>query len=135
MKHQISQRGEGSMSLVLAEGGAGHALSEEEIEDIRESFDLFDTMRRGSLDMHAFMVALEAMGFPMSKEEGLAQVNAVLETSGATFNGRVDYNTFLEVVRLLTSRRNPVQHLMKAFDTFDVDSTGKISVQNVQAVA
>ena len=65
-------------------------------------------MRRGSLDMHAFMVALEAMGFPMSKEEGLAQVNAVLEASGATFNGRVDYNTFLEVVRLLTSRRDPV---------------------------
>ena len=128
------------MSLNVTDGGgsgpAKHALSEDEIEDIRESFDLFDTTRRGSLDMHAFTVAVQAMGFPLSKQQGLAAVEAAAESlGGAAFNGRVDYDTFLEVVRALTARRDPAAHLMKAFDLFDTDSTGKISVQNVQTVS
>lgn len=122
----------------MSDGSNGPAkvLSEDEIEDIRESFDLFDTTRRGSLDMHAFTVAVQAMGFTLSKEQGLAEVMAALEVRGGTnFSGRVDYDTFLEVVRALTARRDPVAHLMKAFDLFDSDGTGKISMENVRAAS
>lgn len=113
-----------------------HVLSEEEMEDIREAFDLFDTNRRGSLDMHAFVVAVGAFGFQVGKEEANQMVISVMESlGGGTFSGRVDYDTFLEVIRLLTSRRDPVKQLMKAFDLFDVDSTGKISVENIQAIS
>ena len=133
MSVPVSADGSGSGGA----GGVGHVLTEEEIEDIRESFDLFDTNRRGSLDLHAFTVALKAMGFELDKHQAAAEVEAVLEASpgGRTFNGRVDYDAFLEVVRLLTTRRDPVTHFMKAFDLFDCDSTGKISVANVQAVS
>jgi centrin-3 len=47
----------------------------------------------------------------------------------------VDYQTFLEIVRRKTAKRDPVDHLMKAFNLFDSDNTGKISIKNIQTVA
>jgi Ca2+-binding EF-hand superfamily protein len=44
-------------------------LSETEIEDTKEAFDLFDTSRRGSIDLHAFNVAMKAMSFTLTAEE------------------------------------------------------------------
>ena len=125
-------------------------LSEDERQDVREAFDLFDTSRRGSVDLHAFVVALRAMGFDgVDKAAAAALAERAMESNAAaaatagdsaaaltaTFAGRVDFPTFLEVVRQLTQQRDPVQHLMSAFDLFDVDQTGKISVANVETVA
>jgi centrin-3 len=111
-------------------------MTEDEISDTKEAFDLFDTSRRGSIDMHAFDVALKAMGFTkLSSDDASLLVENVLETNGKSFDGRVTYNTFLEIVKQLTAKRDPVDHLMKAFNLFDSDGTGKISTSNIENVA
>jgi|TARA_B110000091_G_scaffold179848_1_gene196349 centrin-3 len=110
-------------------------LSETEIEDTKEAFDLFDTSRRGSIDLHAFNVAMKAMSFTLTAEEAETTVANIVEANGHQFDGRVDYQTFLEIVRRKTAKRDPVDHLMKAFNLFDSDNTGKISIKNIQTVA
>jgi centrin-3 len=110
-------------------------LSDVEIEDTKEAFDLFDTSRCGSIDMHAFDVVMKAMGFTIATEEAENQVGNIVESMGLTYDGRVTYDVFLEVVKQQAAKRNPVEHLMKAFDLFDSDDTGKISVKNIQQVA
>ncbi len=44
-------------------------LTDEELADIQECFDLFDTKRCGSIDYHEFKIALRALGFTLSKNE------------------------------------------------------------------
>ena len=44
-------------------------LTTEELSDIQECFDLFDTKRSGNIDYHEFKTALRALGFNLSKNE------------------------------------------------------------------
>ena len=43
-------------------------LTTEELSDIQECFDLFDTKRSGNIDYHEFKIALRALGFNLSKK-------------------------------------------------------------------
>ena len=110
-------------------------LTDDERSDTKEAFDLFDTSRRGSIDMHAFDVALKAMGFELTSEEAETYVVNVTEANLTSFDGRVTFPTFLEIIKQLTAKRDPVQHLLKAFNLFDSDGTGKISTRNIASVA
>jgi centrin-3 len=110
-------------------------LTDDELSDTKEAFDLFDTSRRGSVDMHAFDVALKAMGFELTSEEATNYVLRVTETNGTDYDGRVNFPTFLEIIKQLTAKRDPVQHLLKSFNLFDSDGTGKISTRNIETVA
>ena len=85
--------------------------------------------------MHAFHIAMKAMGFDMSAEAAETQVENAVDSAGGSFDGRVTYDTFLEIVRQQTAKRDPVAHLMKAFNLFDSDNTGKISINNIQKIA
>ena len=44
-------------------------LSEEQIEEIREAFNLFDTDHSGSIDYRELKAAMRALGFEVKKEE------------------------------------------------------------------
>ena len=59
-------------------GGAGAArrrqrqeLSEEQKQEIKEAFDLFDTDKTGTIDYHELKVAMRALGFDVKKQEVL----------------------------------------------------------------
>ena len=54
----------------------------------------------------------------LSSDDASLLVENVLETNGKSFDGRVTYYTFLEIVKQLTAKRDPVDHLMKAFNLF-----------------
>lgn len=43
-------------------------MTEEQKQEIREAFDLFDTDKSGSIDYHELKVAIRALGFDVKKE-------------------------------------------------------------------
>ena len=47
-------------------------MTEEQKQEIREAFDLFDTDKSGSIDYHELKVAIRALGFDVKKEVGPA---------------------------------------------------------------
>ena len=49
--------------------GKKAGLSEEQIEEIREAFNLFDTDHSGSIDYRELKAAMRALGFEVKKEE------------------------------------------------------------------
>jgi hypothetical protein len=55
------------------------ALSDEQRQEIREAFDLFDTAKQGSIDAHELKVAMRALGFDVKK----AEVTSILRDYGA----------------------------------------------------
>merc|ERR1712226_1700771 len=45
-------------------------LSDEQRQEIKEAFELFDTDKTGTIDYHELKVAMRALGFDVKKQEG-----------------------------------------------------------------
>jgi Ca2+-binding EF-hand superfamily protein len=44
-------------------------LTEEQLEEIKEAFNLFDSNHSGTVDVREFKAAMRALGFELKKEE------------------------------------------------------------------
>ena len=106
-------------------------LSEEQKQEIKEAFDLFDTDKTGTIDYHELKVAMRALGFDVKKQEVLNLMKEY-DREGA---GQIEYHDFLEIMTTKIGERDPVEEILKAFKLFDEDNTGKISLRNLRRVA
>ena len=114
-----------------ASKGDKFALTEEQKQEIREAFDLFDTDGSGSIDAKELKVAMRALGFEPEKE-AIKKMIADIDTDGS---GTIDFNEVLEMMTAKMSERDPMEEIIKAFRLFDDDETGKISFKNLKRVA
>merc|ERR1712220_42100 len=69
-------------------------LSEEQIEEIREAFNLFDADNSGAIDVRELKAAMRALGFEVKKEE-LKKMISDIDNDG---NGSIEFQEFLEMM-------------------------------------
>ncbi|CCU97789.1 unnamed protein product [Malassezia sympodialis ATCC 42132] len=106
-------------------------LSEDQRQEIREAFDLFDTDKDGAVDYHELKVAMRALGFDLKKSEVLE----ILRDNDATGTGLMEWPAFNRVLTERIASRDPREEILRAFALFDEDNTGKISLRNLKRVA
>ena len=106
-------------------------LTEEQKQEIKEAFDLFDTDGSGSIDAKELKVAMRALGFEPKKEE----IRKMIQEADKDGSGVIDFPEFLDMMTQKMSERDPREEMMKAFRLFDDDETGKISFKNLKRVA
>ena len=106
-------------------------LTEEQKQEIKEAFDLFDTDGSGNIDQKELKVAMRALGFEPKREE----VRRMIAESNRDGSGTISFETFQEVMALKMHARNPKEEAIKAFRLFDDDETGTISLKNLRRVA
>eukprot|EP00204_Picochlorum_oklahomense_P004026 CAMPEP_0118799594 /NCGR_PEP_ID=MMETSP1161-20130426/1763_1 /TAXON_ID=249345 /ORGANISM="Picochlorum oklahomensis, Strain CCMP2329" /LENGTH=188 /DNA_ID=CAMNT_0006727315 /DNA_START=44 /DNA_END=610 /DNA_ORIENTATION=- len=106
-------------------------LTEEQRQEIREAFDLFDTDGSGSIDAKELKVAMRALGFEPKKEEVKKMISDV-DTDGS---GTIGFDDFMALMTAKMAERDPREEIMKAFRLFDDDETGKITFKNLKRVA
>lgn len=106
-------------------------LTEEQKQEIREAFDLFDADGTGTIDAKELKVAMRALGFEPKKEE-IKKMIADIDKEGT---GTIDFNDFLTMMTTKMSEKDSKEEIMKAFRLFDDDETGKISFKNLKRVA
>ena len=68
-------------------------LSEEQKQEIKEAFELFDTDKDGCVDYHELKVAMRALGFDMKK----AEVLKILRDHDKTGHGLMDFEDFAKI--------------------------------------
>ena len=71
-------------------------LTEEQRQEIKEAFDLFDTDGSGSIDAKELKVAMRALGFEPSKDE----VKRMMAEADREGTGKVDYKDFLDLMQI-----------------------------------
>merc|ERR1712153_98674 len=98
-------------------------LSDEQMEEIREAFGLFDGDASGAIDVRELKAAMRALGFEVKNEE-LKKMVADVDGDG---NGTIEFGEFLE---MMTGKMGE-----KVFKLFDDDNTNKISFRNPARVA
>jgi len=106
-------------------------LTEEQKQEIKEAFDLFDTDGSGTIDAKELKVAMRALGFEPRKEE-IKKMIADVDRDGS---GTIDFNEFLQMMTAKMGERDSREEILKAFRLFDDDETGKISLKNLRRVA
>ena len=68
-------------------------LSDEQKQEIKEAFELFDTDKDGALDYHELKVAMRALGFDLKK----AEVLKTLRDHDKTGHGLLEYDDFVKI--------------------------------------
>jgi len=106
-------------------------LSEDQKQELREAFDLFDADKTGTIDLHELKVLMRALGFDVKKTDVIKMVHEV-DPSNV---GAVDYEQFLEIMSERYAERDPEEEIKKAFTLFDDDHTGRITLKNMKRVA
>lgn len=104
-------------------------LSEEQKQEIREAFDQFDTDGSGSIDAKELKVAMRALGFELSREEIREMITKVAGSNVPA----IDFNQFMEMMGQKILQRDPLQEILKAFELFDKDHNGSISLKDLKA--
>jgi Ca2+-binding EF-hand superfamily protein len=129
------------------------SLPEEQREEIQEAFSLFDLDKDGYIDYHELKVAMKALGFDEPKQEILR----ILQTSGiqrsrqqqasgskqkrlvGKFEGPpqrlLSFQAFQTVMAQKIVERDPQVEIDKAFNLFDSDSKGSITLRDLERVA
>lgn len=71
-------------------------LSEEQKQEIKEAFELFDTDKDGAVDYHELKVAMRALGFDLKKPEVLK----ILRDHDKLGHGLMEYEDFAKTSEL-----------------------------------
>ncbi|CAH8555109.1 unnamed protein product [Heterobilharzia americana] len=108
-----------------------HELTEDQKQEIREAFELFDTDKSGTIDVKELKVAMRALGFEPKKEE-IRKLLSEFECDNKEF---IEFSDFLKMMSLKMQDKDAKEEMLKAFRLFDDDETGKISFKNLKRVA
>ncbi|XP_048370404.1 centrin-1-like [Sphaerodactylus townsendi] len=86
-------------------------LTEEQKQEIREAFDLFDTDGTGNIDVKELKVAMRALGFEPKKDE-IKKMILDIDKEGT---GKISYNDFLGVMTQKMAEKDSKEEILKAF--------------------
>jgi centrin-1 len=106
-------------------------MSEDEIEEIREAFNLFDTDGNGTIDPKELKEAMQSLGFE-AKNQTIYQMMTDIDKDGT---GDIDFEEFLDVLTAGIGDTDNKEDIKKVFNLFDDDKTGYVSLQNLKRVA
>ena len=106
-------------------------MTEEQKQEIKEAFDLFDTDGSGSIDAKELKVAMRALGFEPKKEE----IKKMMDEADREGTGKIDYQSFMDMMQGRMAERDPIEEIKKAFRLFDVDGRGSIGIKDLKRVA
>merc|ERR1712205_72023 len=105
-------------------------LTDEQLDEIREAFSLFDADASGMIDVRELKVAIRALGFEVKNEE-LKKMVTDVDNDG---NGTIEFVEFLQMMTGKMGEKDSREDIEKVFKLFD-DNTNKISFRNLARVA
>ncbi|KAG8385738.1 hypothetical protein BUALT_Bualt03G0076400 [Buddleja alternifolia] len=102
-------------------------LSEEEIKGFKAMFTNMDTDNSGSITYEELKSGLARLGSKLSE----AEVQQLMEAADVDGNGTIDYLEFITAT-MHRHRLEKDEHLFKAFQFFDKDSSGYITMDELE---
>ncbi|CAL0317540.1 unnamed protein product [Lupinus luteus] len=102
-------------------------LSEEEIMGLKQMFKGMDTDNSGTITIEELKQGLAKQGTKLSEQE----VKQLMEAADADGNGIIDYDEFITATMHM-NRMNRADHVYTAFQYFDKDNSGYITIEELE---
>merc|ERR1712195_293891 len=96
------------------------ALTEEQVDECREAFEMFDMDRSGSIDLRELSMNVSA--------DELKKMVGDVDKDG---NGTIEFPEFLSMMTAKMSSEATEEEIAKCFKLFDHDATGMITLKNL----
>ena len=110
-------------------------LSTEEVDEIKQAFDLFDTNGTGKIDPKELKAAMQSLGFD-SKNPTIFQLIADLDTPEASKNGGIDFDNFVEAINNKLGDKESKEGIRRIFDLFiDDPNSDTITLNSLKKIA
>eukprot|EP01018_Ginkgo_biloba_P015381 Gb_29448 [translate_table: standard] len=103
------------------------SLSEEEIMGLKEMFKNMDTDNSGAITFEELKTGLARLGSKISESE----VRQLMDAADVDGNGTIDYLEFITATMHM-NRMDREDHLYTAFQYFDKDKSGYITVEELE---
>ncbi|KAM3138858.1 hypothetical protein pb186bvf_009061 [Paramecium bursaria] len=110
---------------------AVNGLTEDEVLEIKEAFDLFDTDGGETIDPKELKSAMTSLGFE-AKNQTIYQMIADLDED---HSGQIDFQEFLKLMTARISDKDSKADIEKVFKLFDHERANAISLRDLQKVA
>ena len=109
-----------------------NGLTEEEVLEIKEAFDLFDTDHSGEIDTGELKQALSNLGIDAKNQTLQNMINDIDKNA----SGTIDFDEFIEMMTAKMSDKDTREDLKKVFDLFiGDDSSTMIELKHLKRVA
>jgi Ca2+-binding EF-hand superfamily protein len=110
-------------------------LNSEEVEEIRNAFQLFDTNNTGKISPADLKQAMQSLGFD-TRNPTIYNMIAELETNDAAKQGGVSFDTFLDAVNYKLGDKESREGIRRIFDLFiDDPDTKTITINALKKVS
>ena len=110
-------------------------LSTEEVDEIKQAFDLFDTNGTGKIDPKEFKAAMQSLGFG-NKNPIIYQLIADLDTPDAEKNGGISFDDFVDAVNDKLGDKESKEGIRRIFDLFiDDPKANTITLTSLKKVS
>lgn len=94
-----------------------------------EAWNIFDSQGRGYLDAHEVKALLRALGFPISSDETRSIMQRYGRDEGEDGQRILGFEDYVDVITAQYAARDPAEELRQAFELFDEDSSGLITLR------
>merc|ERR1712100_226584 len=103
-------------------------LSADEVQEVKDAFDLFDTDSSGAVSVQELVEAMQSLGLEQ-KNEAVFNMIKEIDTDGS---GELEFTEWLEMMTARLTNKTPRSEIEKVFKLFDDDRTGDISLANLK---
>ncbi|KAI2660292.1 Centrin-3 [Labeo rohita] len=101
-------------------------LTEEQKDEIKEAFELFDTDKDKEIDYHELKVAMRALGFEVKKRDPKEEILKAFKLFDDDETGKISLRNLRRVARELGEDMSD-EDLRAMIDEFDTDGDGEIN--------
>ena len=110
-------------------------LSNDEVDEIRQAFDLFDTNGTGKIDPKELKAAMQLLGFD-SKNPTIYTLIADLDTPEAAKNGGVNFDDFVGSINNKLGDKESKEGIHRIFELFiDDPNADTITLSSLKKIA
>merc|ERR1712244_211974 len=106
-------------------------MGREELLELKEAFDLFDTDKSGAIETAELKAAMSSLGYEHTNK----LIFQILENLDKNQDGQIDFDEFLDMMSAKLSDKDSREDIMKVFNLFDQDGTGRITIEDLRHVA
>jgi Ca2+-binding EF-hand superfamily protein len=101
-------------------------------EQIKEAFNLFDADGSCAIDIEEMLLAMKGLGFGDKSREEVVKMHKSINVNDS---GLIEFKEFERILKLKMAQKDSMEEIEQAFQLFDLEKRGRISLANLKEVA